>query len=342
MILDRTRLTYVSAAAVGAGTVVVFLWWWWAKRQKDQPPSQWRKVGELSDLVVYPVKSLGPIRMNMMECTKLGLKSGWLRDRTLMVIDLNGHFVTARQWPKMVQVSPSISDAILTLSAPGMMSETIDLSRLRGKGFRVALWGQPVDVYDCGEAPARWLSRFLLQEDTGFRLVYHPWDYSRRGLRENHKQFLITTDDTGIYPDSTSYCLINESSVTELNTRLDEPVTTEHFRPNFVIKGATAYEEDCWGWVKIGNVTFRSVKPCTRCVFTTVNPETGVKNPKVEPLKTLKSYRQIMDPVIRPVVGESPVMGVHLGLRGSNGTVQLGDPVYVSVPDEQPLLISPP
>lgn len=95
----------MSAAVVGAGTVVVFLWWWWwSKRQKEKPPSRWRKVGELSDLVVYPVKSLGPVRMNTMECTKLGLKSGWLRDRTLMVIDLNGHFVTGRQNPKMVQV----------------------------------------------------------------------------------------------------------------------------------------------------------------------------------------------------------------------------------------------
>lgn len=104
---DRTRLTYVSAAVVGAGTVVVFFWWWWTKRQKDRPPSEWRKVGELSDLFVYPVKSLGLVRVNSMECTKLGLKSGWLRDRTLMVIDLNGHFVTARQWPKMVQVRDS-------------------------------------------------------------------------------------------------------------------------------------------------------------------------------------------------------------------------------------------
>lgn len=54
------------------------------------------------------------------------------------------------------------------------------------------------------------------------------------------------------------------------------------------------------------------------------------------------SYRQITDPVVRPVAGESPVMGIHLGLRGSNGTVRLGDPVYVGVPEEQPLLISPP
>ncbi|KAK9297085.1 hypothetical protein QLX08_009100 [Tetragonisca angustula] len=342
MILDRTRLTYVSAAVVGAGTVVVFFWWWWTKRQKERPPSEWRKVGELSDLVVYPVKSLGPVRVNSLECTKLGLKSGWLRDRTLMVIDLNGHFVTGRQWPKMVQVMPSVSGSILTLSAPGMMSMSIDLSRIKGKGFRVAVWGQPVSASDCGEEAARWLSRFILQEDTGFRLVYYPLQYPTREVRSKNKIFLVTADDTGAYPDSTSYCLINEGSITELNTRLEDPVTPEQFRPNFVVKGSIAYEEDSWGWVKIGNVTFKTVKPCTRCIFTTVDPETGKKNPKAEPLKTLKSYRQITDPVIRPAAGESPVMGIHLGLRGSNGTVRLGDPVYVGLPEEQPLLISPP
>lgn len=103
-ISDRTRLTYVTTAAVGVGTAVFFIWWWWNRRQKPQPPSKWRKVGELSDLVVYPVKSLGPVRMTEMECTKLGLKSGWLRDRTLLVIDMEGRFLTARQLPKMVNV----------------------------------------------------------------------------------------------------------------------------------------------------------------------------------------------------------------------------------------------
>lgn len=182
----------------------------------------------------------------------------------------------------------------------------------------------------------------------------------------------------GAYPDATSYCLINEASVTDLNTRLEKPVNPEQFRPNFVIKGASAYEEDTWGWVKIGDVIFKTVMPCTRCIFTTVDPETGIKNPKAEPLKTLKrftdlsmialfssvmkfltllqvlylrrlqsqrfdhSYRQIMDPIIRPLVGESPVLGIHLGLRNSDGIVRVGDPVYVGLPEEQPLLISPP
>ncbi|XP_076760097.1 mitochondrial amidoxime-reducing component 1-like [Xylocopa sonorina] len=343
MILDKMRLTYVSATAVGAGTAVVVLWWWWTKRQKEKPPLQWRKVGELSDLIMYPVKSLGPVRMNKMECTILGLKTGWLRDRSLMVTDMKGHFVTARQWPKMVQIKCTIFDSILTLSAPGMVAEVIDLSQVKGKGFCVTVWGNPVNVQDCGEGPAKWLSRFLLHEDTGLRLVYHPWSYSTKHWKAKiRKQFAINDDDVGFYADEMSYSVINESSVTDLNTRLDEPVTPGHFRSNFVVRGATPYEEDCWSWLKIGNVTFRCIKPIARCVFTTIDPETGVKNPNVQPLNTLKSYRQIWNPEIRALIGESPAMGLHLGLRGPGGTVQLGDPVYVGVPDQQPLLISGP
>lgn len=335
MITDKTRLAYVTAAAVGAGTAVFFFWWWWNRRTKYQPPSKWRKVGELSDLVVYPVKSLGPVRYTTMECTKLGLKWGWLRDRTLMVIDLDGHFITARQIPKMVQVSPSISGSVLTLSAPGMMSVSVDLSRIKGKGFRAAVWGQAVAACDCGEEAARWLSRFLIQEDAGFRLVYYPLEKPTRDVRTTNKVFpLIETDDTGAYPDATSYSLINEASILDLNSRLEESVTPSQFRPNFVVKGAAPLEEDNWDWVKIGDVIFRNIKPCTRCIFTTVDPESGTKNPKAEPLKTLKSYRQITDPKIRPHTGDSPVMGIHLGLKGPNGIVRLGDSIYVGIPKE--------
>lgn len=336
MITDRTRLAYVTAAAVGAGTAVFFLWWWWNRRTKYHPPTKWRKVGELSDLVAYPVKSLGPIRYTTMECTKLGLKAGWLRDRTLMVIDLDGNFVTGRQIPKMVQISPSMSGSVLILNASGMMSVSIDLSRIRGKSFRTAVWGQAVPACDCGEEAARWLSRFLLQEDTGLRLVYYPLERAVRDVRTTNKVFpLAESSDTGAYPDCTSYNLINEASVTDLNTRLEEPVTPAWFRANFVVKGAAPLDEDNWDWVKIGDVVFRNVRPCTRCIFTTVDPETGTKNPKAEPLKTLKSYRQITDPEIRPFTGDSPVLGIHLGLKGPSGSVRLGDPVYVSVPKEE-------
>lgn len=104
LISDRARLAYITTALVGVGTTVFFILWRWTKRQQPRPPSKWQKVGEVSDLIAYPIKSLGPIRMNSMEGTILGLKSGWMRDRSLMVIDRRGRFVTATQIPSMVLV----------------------------------------------------------------------------------------------------------------------------------------------------------------------------------------------------------------------------------------------
>ncbi|XP_058804398.1 mitochondrial amidoxime-reducing component 1 [Phymastichus coffea] len=337
------RAAYVSAIVVGAGTAVFLVWWWWSKRQRERPPLKWRKVGELSDLICFPVKSLGPVRLNEFECTQLGLKFGWMRDRTLMVIDLDGQFVTGRQYPRMVQIIPSMAGSILTLKAPGMMSISVDLARLMGR-FRASVWGQAVAACDCGEEVARWLSRFLLQEDRGLRLVYYPLDKPSRKVRSKNDGFPLTiSEDTGAYPDATSYTLENEASIADLNSRIDEPVVPQNFRCNFVVKGAEPYEEDAWDWVKIGNVYFRNVKPCTRCIFTTVQPETGQKNLNFEPLKTMRKYRTITDPLYRKYTGDSPVMGIHLGLRGPKAIVRLGDPVYVSVPDqEHPVLISPP
>lgn len=81
---------------------------------------------------------------------------------------------------------------------------------------------------------------------------------------------------------------MNEASIADLNTRLEDQVTPLHFRPNFIVKGAEALDEDTWDWIKIGPVIFRNVKPCTRCIFTTIDPDAGIKNNETEPLKTLK------------------------------------------------------
>ncbi|KAF7988343.1 hypothetical protein HCN44_000916 [Aphidius gifuensis] len=342
--MDRIRLGYVSALAIGAGTAAFFAWWWLSKNKKPKLPKTWRKVGELSDIFVFPVKSLGCVKENAIECTKLGLKLGWLRDRTLMVIDLDGNFVTGRQKPRMVQITPSIAGSVLTLAAPGMMTVSVDLSNI-GKTFRAAVWGQPVPAADCGEEIARWLSRFLLQEDTGLRLVYYPLDQPSRDVRTVNLGFpLMENVDSGAYPDATAYTLMNEASIAELNTRIEDSVTPLQFRPNFVVKGAEPLEEDTWDWIKIGSVVFRNVKPCTRCIFTTISPETGTKHPKTEPLKTLRNYRLVDDPVYRKFTKDSPVMGVHLGLKGPNGIVRLGDPVYIGLDDnhDNKKLISPP
>lgn len=101
-----------------------------------------------------------------------------------------------RYYTKYFQISPSISGSVLTLKAPGMMPESVDLAILKNK-YRAAVWGQIVPVCDCGEEVARWLSRFLLQEDRGLRLVYYPLDKPTRDVRDSNKPFpLMEPKDT--------------------------------------------------------------------------------------------------------------------------------------------------
>lgn len=108
-ISDKVKICFASTLLVGVGTLFITLRWLRSKR-KAQPPTHWRKVGEIAEIFVFPVKSLGPVRLNETECTILGCKSGWLRDRSLLVVDETDRFLTARKLPKMVKVIHSWVD----------------------------------------------------------------------------------------------------------------------------------------------------------------------------------------------------------------------------------------
>lgn len=297
----------IAATALGAYYV--------KKHIENTPPKMWRRVGEINEIFVYPIKSCAPIKVSKIICTMLGPRRNLLRDRIFMVTNVDGKWVTARQKPKMVLIQPQFDERFenMTLSAPDMKDITIDVKALFShESVQGVVWGETVPTVDCGDEVARWLSQYLTGKDEGYRLRFYPLDTTSR------KKF---NEDSGSLQDETSYMLFNTATVEDLNARLDQKVTVLQFRPNFVVKGPPAYVEDNWQWVKIGNTVFKYVKPCLRCVFTNIDPEKGVSNPQGQPLKTLKEYRKI------PKLGESPAFGIHLGLRKA-GEVSLGDAVY--------------
>jgi len=113
-------------------------------------------------------------------------------------------------------------------------------------------------------------------------------------------------------------------SVEELNSRLDprDTVLPLNFRPNIIVTGCTPYAEDDWRYIRIGKeATFRFLKHCTRCVMTTVDPLTGIKNPECEPERTLKTYRMDENE-------GSPIFGIDMGLE-VEGKICVGDVVYL-------------
>jgi uncharacterized protein len=235
----------------------------------------------LSEILIYPVKSLGAIRLSQAQVEERGLQ----HDRRWLIIDDNNRFVTQREHPQMALIEPTITDGGLllrhrnrdlgTLQVP-FLPETFDL-------VTVAVWDDQIEAVVVNDASNRWLSDAL-----GFsaRLVYLP-DTSARPADPNYAPF----DANVSFADGFPYLIIGQSSLDDLNTRLSESVSMMRFRPNLVFEGGIPYDEDQWYEFTIGSVTFYGVKPCARCVLTTVDPEKGEVSGK-EPLRTLSTYRK--------------------------------------------------
>ncbi|CAH0756314.1 unnamed protein product [Diatraea saccharalis] len=331
---------YITAAAVAAGVLGGAYCAYRAYEQINKTrlprPEDWRQVGTLKDLYVYPIKSCAPQKIQRAECTQLGLRDGWLRDRIMMVVDQKNNFVTARKYPEMLLVHPTVRNSILTLTHPNKETIHVNLAEVIAlqKPELATVWGVEVPVFDCGSDVSKWFSSLINHPTDNFKLVYYSSENCRTlgggsiPVNANFKK-----DDTGALSDEVPFNLINQASVDDLNERLEDlKVSPCNFRPNFVLSGtAKPYEEDNWKFIKIGQNIFEVLKPCTRCLFTTIDPETGVRNAKAEPFETLKSYRVTEDPVLLKAIGNSPCMGLQISLRsGSGGQVALDEPIYVA------------
>ena len=109
-------------------------------------------------MLCYPIKSCGPIRLDNFDCYQIGIKSGNIRDRTFMIVNKDGDFISARSHPRLVKVDPSIEGNIMTLTAPGMIVLTIDIDRLlKSSTIKANVWGQAVDAVDAASVAVRGL-----------------------------------------------------------------------------------------------------------------------------------------------------------------------------------------
>jgi len=235
----------------------------------------------LSEIFIYPVKSLGAIRLTQAQVEERGLRY----DRRWLIIDDNNRFVTQRSYPSMALIEVTITDNGLLLRhrmrdlgalIVPFQPETFDL-------LTVTVWDDQIEAVIVNDSSNRWLSEAL-----GFsaRLVYLP-DTSPRLADSDYAPL----DANVSFADGFPFLVIGQSSLDDLNTRLPEPVSMMRFRPNLVFEGGMPYDEDQWYEFTIGKLTFYGVKPCARCIMTTVDPEKGEIVGK-EPLKTLSTYRR--------------------------------------------------
>lgn len=228
---------------------------------------RWKKVGKVLDLNMFPLKSCAPIKCQSFDCEILGFQWNGLFDRCF-VVSLNNQSATSLAYPKMVLIQSHIVENQLILSAPGQSDFVLDLNELRQRSIQanVKLWNSDASGIDAGDQVAHWFSQYLGNDSNAFRLIFYPYSYPTRSKSKSlNKYKKIKSEDIGTYQTETSYMLINQASIDDLSTRLVEPLSSLQFRPNIVIDGPTAYDEDHFKWVRIGeNAIFQCLKPCFR------------------------------------------------------------------------------
>ena len=259
----------------------------------------------LSGIYRFPVKSLGGASLDRAVLDGRGI--GY--DRHWMVVDPSGRFLTQRDHPRMALVTTRLDAERLTLDAPGMPSLAVPLDPAGAPRREVQVWGDSVEAAVCEGGVGEWLSAFL---GTPCQLVFMPED-SRRPVDPAY----AAPEDQAAFSDGFPLLLISEASLEDLNRRLERPLPMIRFRPNLVVKGCAPYAEDHWRRIRIGEIGFRVVKPCSRCVIPTIDPRTAEKGP--EPLRTLAGYRRR---------GNKVFFGQNV-LHDQEGTLEVGDTVEI-------------
>lgn len=232
---------------------------------------------------VYPIKSSAGIALSTSWVETLGLAF----DRRFVVANHQGEMFTARTKPRLCLIKTHLTASGLAITAPGMSTLIIEYHKFTAVHQNVTVWGTNVNAQLGLEHYNRWFSQYL---NTPCRLLFFG-DKTER---------LVKNRNTPVsFADGYPLLLISQQSLNRLNQTLavsnpkSPPVNMAQFRPNIVVKGGNSFDEDSWKKLKIGDVEFEVTSPCSRCIFTTIDPVTAQKNTEQEPLKTLKSFRQV-------------------------------------------------
>lgn len=263
---------------------------------------------EVTGIFIYPVKSLRGVRLE-----DAPLVDGRLvGDRTWLLVNKFGRFMHMRDYPQMARVEATITERGLTVRTDTMPS--LDIERLSGSSgastdvTHVRLWRRSAPVIAVGTRADEWFTRAL---GVACRLMAFAPEASALDVPpyEVHSSL----------QDATPFHLTTEESLADLNKRMATPIPMNRFRPNLVVRGAEPYAEDRWKTIAIGDTVLRWIKPCTRCVATTTDQETGERKGR-DPLFTLAQYRR---------VGREVVFGHYLVADTWGERLRVGDSVQV-------------
>ncbi len=261
----------------------------------------------VSELHIYPIKSLAGVAVNSAAVTSRGLQY----DRRLMLADENNCFLTQREHPEMALLQPIITDEGLFIRHKKNKLEPLFIPHLpAGNNFvTVTIWDDTCAGQLHDEAINSWFRHAL---GLTCRLVYMP-DTTNR---EVDKRYAANNEVTS-FADGYPMLIIGQSSLNDLNSRLAAPLPMNRFRPNIVFTGGEAFLEDKMHLFTINGIDFSGVKPCARCIMTTIDQQ-DISQSK-EPLKTLATYRFKNNKIL---------FGQNL-LHKGDGAINVGDTIEV-------------
>lgn len=261
----------------------------------------------VSELYIYPIKSLGGIALNSASL----LERGFEHDRRWMLVNANNEFLTQREITAMAFLKVQLTEQglfITNISKPGE-ELFVPFEPTVAETEMVTVWSSRCRGQRVSDAADAWFSKQL-----GFtaKLFYMP-DTTRRYVDGRYAHNKEITSFTDGYP----LLLIGQASLDDLNSRLEQAVPMNRFRPNIVFTGGTPFQEDYMKHFDINGITFFGVKPCARCVMTTINQQTAEK--AKEPLKTLSTYR---------LKNKKILFGQNL-LHQGTGIISIGDTITI-------------
>jgi uncharacterized protein len=264
----------------------------------------------LSDIIIYPVKSLAGIHLDHWQVTETGFQY----DRKWMLVDNQGQFLSQRRLPKMALIKTALTTEQLILSAPHQEDLVLSLAPTNGNVIISTIWHDQCAARSVSQHADNWFSRFL---DIDCRLVYLPNEV----IRSVDMRYAEATDQVG-FSDGFPFLLIAENSLVALNQAMQLNLSMNRFRPNLVIAGCPSYAEDSWREIRIGEIDFRLPKPCSRCAIPTINPDTAQTGK--EPLTTLNRLRKWQNKVY---FGQNVI-------HNQSGTLTVGDSVQIMLTGE--------
>jgi len=271
----------------------------------------------IAELNLYPVKGCRGISRESATLAATGLELDGIGDREWVVVDADGEFLSQREYPRMALIETRLTPTSLLLKAPGMLLLEVPFDS-EGNVVKVRVWEDNVSAVTQGEIADLWLTTFLGRPARLMRFDYE-------GQRLAAHRYTGKVDAPYKFADAFPLLVTNTTSLAEVNSRLQRhdhsPVTMVRFRPNIVLDGLPAFEEDYIKALRIGAATIRTAKRCARCSVPGVDPATGDHSPLVPDF--LASMRATNDGVL---------FGVNaITVEGTGSTLSVGDAVEVEL-----------